>query len=158
LASLGRLALIFHVLESPFEPAVDVSVIDRVVRIVREYIVPTYRYVFDGEGSMSAFDSWIMEHIIQHADLDKITMSEIKRSARRPFDKAGIKTSWNQNEWTIGAMYLLEKMQWVARIDDGSQEGKGHAEWLINPNLKTTFKSYRDAVVKAKVERNKPTG
>lgn len=150
----GRLALIFHILESPFEPAVDVSVIDKVIRIVREYIVPTYRYVFDGEGSMSAFDSWVMEHIIQHADLDKITMSEIKRSARRPFEKAGIKTSWNQNEWTIGAMYLLEKMQWVARIDDGSQEGKGHAEWLINPNLKTTFKSYRDAVVKAKVERN----
>jgi hypothetical protein len=40
---------------------------------VREYIVPTYRYVFDGEGSMSAFDSWVMEHIIQHADLEKIT-------------------------------------------------------------------------------------
>lgn len=149
----GRLALMFHILETPFNNTVSADVVHRVIRIVREYIIPSYRYVFDGEGSMSTFDSWVMEYIIQHSDQESIEMSQIKRSARRPFEKAGVKQSWNQNEWTIGAMYLLEKMKWVARIDDGSQEQRGHAQWLINPHLKTTFKAYRDAVVRAKVDR-----
>lgn len=150
---VGRLALIFHILENPWAPAVSDDIMIRVVRIAREYIIPTYRCVFDGNSSSSAFDSWVMEHIIQHADLESITMSQITRSAVRPLEKANIKNIWQKSEWVIGAMYLLEQMRWVARSDDGSKEGRGHAEWLINPHLKTTFKQYRDAVVKAKLER-----
>lgn len=151
---VGRLALVFHILEDPWKPAISAELMKRVVRIAREYVIPAYRYVFDIEGSASAFDSWVMEYIIQHSDLERITMSELKRSARRGFEKANIKTSWQQNEWVISAMHLLDKMHWTARIDDGSKEHTGHAEWLINPHLKTTFKAYRDAVVKAKLARN----
>lgn len=151
----GRLILIFHAIETPFNPVVGPDTVERVVRIVREYVVPTYRYVFDGHGSMSAFDAWVVEHIIQHADKPRITMSDIKRSAKRPFEKAKVNQSWNQTEWVIGAMYLLEKMNWVARVDDGSGEQRGHAEWMINPHLKTTFQGYREAVVRAKMERDR---
>lgn len=150
----GRLILIFHALESPFGDVVPVGLVERVIRIVRQFIVPTYRYVFDQDGSMSAFDQWMMEYIIQYADVDRITMSELKRSARRPFEKAGIKQPWAQNEWVIASMLFLEKMGWVARVDDGSAENRGHAEWMINPHLKTTFRSYREAVVRAKLSRN----
>lgn len=151
---VGRLALVFHILENPHQTVISAELMARVIRIAREYVIPAYRYVFDGDGSASSFDSWVMEHILQHADLERITLSEVKRSARRPFERANVKTNWHQNEWTIGAMHLLEKMQWVARIDDGSKEGQGQAEWLINPHLKTTFKAYRDAVVRAKMARN----
>lgn len=151
----GRLALVFHVLESPFSPMVSAELMARVVRIIREYIIPTYRFVFDANGSMTAFDSWVVEYIIQYADTESITLSDIKRAARRQFEKAGVKQSLSQTEWVIGAMYLLEKMGWVARIDDGSQEHKAIAEWLINPHLKTTFRDYREAVVKAKLERDR---
>ena len=68
---------------------------------------------------------WMMDHIIQHADLERVTMSEINRSARRPFEKADLKTAWQKSEWTINAMYTLEKMQWVARIDDGGLDAVG---------------------------------
>lgn len=151
---VGRLALMFHILENPWVNTVSVELMERVIRIAREYIIPTYRYVFDGDGSSSAFDSWVMEYIIQHADKNSITMSDIKVSARRPFEKANTKTPWQAHEWIINAMYLLEKMNWVARSDDGSKEGKGQAAWFINPHLKTTFKAYRDAVVQAKLDRN----
>jgi hypothetical protein len=151
----GRLILIFHAIESPFNPVVGSDTVERVVRIVREYVVPTYRYVFDAEGSMSAFDAWIVEHIIQHADKPSVTMGDIKRSARRQFEKAKVMQNWHQNEWTICAMYILAEMNWVRRIDDGSKESQGHAEWLINPHLATTFQDYRAAVVKAKLQRDR---
>ena len=148
----GRLILMFHAIEAPFSPTVDVGIVERVVRILREYVVPVYRRVFDAEGSMTAFDMWVVEYVIQHADENSLTLSDLKRSARRQFEKAGlIKQNWQMNEWTIGAMYLLEKTGWVARVDDGSQESRGTAEWLINPHLKTTFREYREAVVKAKL-------
>lgn len=150
----GRLILLFHTIESPFSDTVDADIVRRVVRIVREFIVPTYRYVFDGDGSMSAFDQWVIEYIIQHADLERITLSDLKHSARRQFERAKVTSLFQQNEWTIGAMYLLEQMGWVARVDNGSQEGRGQAEWLINPHLKTTFTAYRKAVVQAKVAQD----
>lgn len=148
----GRLILVFHAIEAPFSQTVDAALVERVVRIVRHYVIPAYRYVFDTDGAMSAFDAWLVEYVIQHADLPDIKMADIKRAARRPFEKAGLKTPWAQTEWVIGGMLLLEKMGWVARIDDGSQEARGTAEWLVNPHLKTTFKEYRQAVVRAKLE------
>lgn len=149
---VGRLALIFHILENPWGATVSEDVMLRVVRITREYIIPAQRYILDGDGS-SAFDSWVMDHIIQHADLEKITMSEVIRSARRQFENANLVNAWHKAEWVMNAMHLLQEMKWVARCDDGSKESKGYAEWLINPHLKTTFKQHRDAVVKAKRDR-----
>lgn len=150
----GRIALMFHILEDPWKPTVSGDLMRRVVRIMREYVVPAQRYILDGDGSSSAFDSWVMDHILQHSDLEKITMSEIARSARRPFERANITNVWHKNEWVCNAMHLLQEMRWVHRVDDGSKEQRGHAEWLINPHLRTTFKTHRDAVVKAKKERN----
>lgn len=150
----GRLALIFHVIESPFTPLVSEDVMRRVVQIIRRFIVPTYRYVFDRDGSFSAFDAWVVEYVIQHADTSSVTMSEIKRSGRRQLEKSGARTTWQQSEYVMSAMYLLEKMGWVARIDDGSREAQGVAEWLVNPHLRVAFQAYRESVVRAKVEKN----
>lgn len=151
---VGRLALVFHILEAPWNETVTGELMDRVIRVAREYVIPVLRHVFDTDGSAATFDSWVMDYIIQHSDYASITMSKVKRAARRPLERASIKTPWQQDEWVINAMALLEKMNWVARIDDGSREGKGHAEWLISPHLKTTFAAYREAVVKAKLARH----
>jgi hypothetical protein len=151
---VGRLALIFHIIEDPHKPTVSAELMTRVVRIAREYVTPAYRHTFDSEGSSSVFDSWVMEYVVQYADKDTLSLVYIKRGARRPFERADVKTPYQQTEWVISAMYLLEKMNWVARIDDGAKENIGQAEWAINPHLKTTFKAYRDAVVRAKLARN----
>lgn len=149
----GRLILIFHAIESPFIDEVSADVVTRVVRIVREFIIPTYRYVFDSEGNMSTFDEWVMSHILQNADRDRIRMSEIKGSARRQWEILKVNTHFMQYEWIITAMDTLERMEWVKRIDDKTQESKGVAEWIINPHLKTTFEDYRKNIVAAKREQ-----
>lgn len=151
---VGRLALLFHAIENPFSNEVPASVIERAIAIVRGYVIPVYRHLYDNDDTSSTtFDTWIMEHIIHFADTAKITMSDIKKSARRPFERAGIKHPSEQSQWVINAMGLLEEKGWVARADDGSMEHRGVAEWLINPHLKDTFANYRKAVIKAKVER-----
>lgn len=151
----GRLILLFHAIETPYLPTVSADIVKRVVRIVRQFIIPTYRYLLDDDGSMSAFDSWLVDYIIQYADQPKLTMSDIKRSARRVFEKAHITHPMMQNQWVMNGMYLLEQRHWVRRADDGTQEHKGFAEWLVNPSLTTMFSEYRKAVVRAKDEAYK---
>lgn len=151
---LGRLALIFHVIESPFNPEVSASVVERCVEIIKGYVIPVYRYLYDkDDDSSSTFDLWVTEHIIHHSDLAKISLSDIKKSARRPFEAAGIKNTGEQSQWVLNAMALLENRGWVARADDGSLEHRGTAEWFINPHLQTIFADHRKAVVQAKVDR-----
>lgn len=150
---VGRLILVFHALETPYDPIVKPEMVERVVKLARQYIVPAYRYLLDEEGSMSAFDTWLMDHVIQHADKPSISMGEIKSSARRQFEKAKLTNPLAQNQWVMSGMYILEQRHWLLRTDDGSGEHKGKAEWHINPQLVKMFADYRKAVIKAKESR-----
>lgn len=158
----GRLILLFHAIEDPYKPVVSADLVKRVVRLVRTFIIPTYRYLLDEEGSMSTFDIWLVDHLIQHSNQATITMSEIKRSARRQWDKTGVHNPMMQNQWVINAMYALEVREggrgWVIRIDDGSEEQRGVASWHINPHLSTVFADYRKAVIRAKAENLRTIG
>ena len=145
----GRLILLFHAVEAPFSPMVDKSIVHRVTRIIRKFVIPMYRYLFEDETA-TEFDKWLMDHVIHHCDVGRLTLSEIKRSGRRQFDKMNITNNNQQNQMVINAMYTLEEHRWVMRTDDGSGEYKGQAEWALNPHLGDTFKDYRKAVVKAK--------
>ena len=150
---VGRLILVFHAIETPYEPSVQPELVARVVKLARQYIVPAYRYLFDEEGSMSAFDIWLTDHVIQHADKPTITMGDIRSSGRRQFEKAKLTSPLAQNQWIMSGMYMLEQRHWVARADDGEGEHKGRAEWHINPALAKMFVEYRKAVIKAKASR-----
>lgn len=143
----GRLMLLFHVIESPFSPTVSAELVRRVIRIIQSYIIPAYRYAFGEIGGVSQFEHWLVDHVIQYCDVEKLTLSEIRRSARRPLDKMD---NWKANQMVLGGMYTLEQAKWVARLDDGSKEHQGRAEWLINPALKQMFREYREKVIKAK--------
>ena len=143
---VGRLALVWHVIETPFSVTVSADLMRRVVAFVKSYVIPAYRYAF-GDNSDNSFDQWIIEHIIQHSDKPTLTLSEIKRSARR---RIGDKQIWLQDQIVLSAMKPLEDGQWVIRMDDGSKERLHIAEWAINPGLKTMFADYRKEVVAAK--------
>jgi len=151
----GRLALVFHVIENPYADAVYGDVMERVIRIIKGYVIPAYRHLYDtNESSAASFDLWVTEYIIHHADKAKMTMSDIKQGARRHFEKAKIKHTMEQSQWVMNAMHTLQDWGWVARCDDGSMEHRGHVEWLINPHLITMFADYRNAVIAAKKERD----
>lgn len=145
----GRLILLFHVIEHPFSPTVDAEIVRRVVQVIRGYVVPAYRYTLGELSGLDTMEVWLTDHIIQHADKQLITLSEIYRSSRRLNEGLSI---WNAKQKVMLGMDSLERAHWVKRSDDQKEAGK--AEWLINPALKTMFADHRKAVIQAKQRVN----
>lgn len=143
----GRLILLFHVIENPFSPVVDVNLVHKVVDLVRTYLIPAYRYALGEVGGVDSYDQWVADWIIQHYDQQSVTLSDIKRGARRPLEGKNI---WLQDQMTLNAMHNLELAGWVIRTDDGTGEHKHHAHWSINPDLGARFADYRKKVILAK--------
>ena len=143
----GRLILMFHIIESPFNLTVDVHIVNRVIELIKSYIIPAYRYALGEVAGVDTFDQWVADHMIHHFDKGQITLSELKRSARRSLDG---KTIWTQDQMVLSAMSTLEQAGWVIRLDDGSKEHQHHAEWAINPSLGEQFKDHRKKVIAAR--------
>ena len=146
----GRVALVWHVIESPYSIEVSEALMERVIRFMRGYVIPAQKYVFDGELSDSqSLGQWVMDYVIQYAEEPSLTMAQIRRSARRHFERVKM-SPWSEIQSVLLAMQPLEDARWVARMDDGEQEYKGVAQWAINPSLAQTFKSHRFEVLEAK--------
>ena len=145
--TVGRLALVWHIIENPFSPTVSAATMDKAVGFVKSYIIPAYRYAFSDTDGNGLFDEWLIEWIIQHADISTVSLSQIKRAARRRME--GL-TVWSQDQLIIGAMESLEAAGWVLRIDDRRGELVHRAEWAIDPRIATVFEDYRKKVVAAK--------
>lgn len=144
----GRIALVWHCIESPYTMEVSGALMARVIQFVKGYIVPALRYCWDGELTESdSLDRWVAEHILYNADETQLSLSQIRRSARRRVEKYNTQTA---NQMVIGAMEILEQAKWVARVDDKSEEGRGVALWVINPALKDMFATRRSAIMDAK--------
>lgn len=144
----GRVALVWHCIESPYTTEVSAALMERVLRFVRSYLIPVLRHIHDGEmAGVDSFDKWVAEYIVQYADQQTVTMVQIKRSARRWMEKVN---PWTGQQMIIGAMQVLEDVKWVARMDDGAMEHRGTAQWAINPALMSTFEDHRRAVIEAK--------
>jgi hypothetical protein len=110
-------------------------------------VIPAFRYSLGEVGGVNSFDSWVADYVIQHCDKPTLTLSEIKRSARRPLE--GV-TPWAADQMVINAMHQLENVGWVIRMDDGSRETQHIAQWGINPQLIVQFKDHRRRVLEAK--------
>ena len=145
--TVGRIALLFHIIESPFAPQVSGSTMSNAITFAKSYILPAFRYALGEVVGTETFDVWMGTYIIHHSDKEMITLSEIKRAARRQLKG---KVPWMQEQMIYTAMSHLENSQWVARIDDGDDEYRHKAQWYINPQLKDMFKGYRDEVIAAK--------
>jgi hypothetical protein len=143
----GRLALMFHVMENPFNPLVDVKIVQRVIALIKSYIIPAFRYALGELSGVDIFDQWVADHIIHHFDKGHITLSELKRSARRQLEG---KSAWIQDQMILGAMQMLEQSGWVIRMDDGNKEHLHIAEWVINPALGEKFAEHRKRVILVK--------
>ena len=144
----GRLILMFHVIESPFNPVVSVDVVHRVVSLVRGYIIPAYRYALGEVGGVitDTFDQWVIDYIVQiSGDVQTIDLRSLKRSARRPLEG---KTDWQKDQAIMDAMLIVEQSGWAVQIE--SELHKKKVTWAINPTLPEMFKDYRQTVIKAK--------
>jgi hypothetical protein len=150
---VGRMALVWHCIETPYDTEVSETLMDRVIAFVRGYVIPAQRYVFDGEsGKNKSMVQWMKDYVMTHCDEPVVTLAQVRRSARRVLDKLG-GTPWAETQLIMIAMVPLEDARWVARMDDGTQEHRGMAQWAVNPLVLTRFKGYRASVLDAQARR-----
>jgi hypothetical protein len=144
----GRLILLFHIIEAPFSKEVSAGIVQRVISLIRGYVIPAYRYAL-GEvgGAMSnTFEHWMIDYIVQiSGEVKTVELRSLKRSARRPLEG---KTDWQKDQMVMEAMYILEQSGWVIQIENEYQ--RKNVSWAINDSLPTLFKDYRNQVIKAK--------
>jgi hypothetical protein len=145
---VGRLVLMFHIIEAPFVPYVQADIVHRVVSLVRGYVIPAYRYALGELGGTITddFDQWMIDYIIQiSSDTQTVTLRDLKKSARRQLDN---RTDWQKEQAVMDAMLTLENAGWAIQIEN--ELNKKRVTWAINPSLSTMFKDYRANVIKAK--------
>lgn len=140
---VGRISLVWHVMHEPFATTISGGTMRAAVEVVRSYVIPSLRHIYESE--VGGFDQWCADYVIQYADHTEITMSMIRRSARRQIEGM---SHWNQVDRILTSMYPLEKAGWVARVDGGEQ--KDGAKWAVNQELKTMFADHRKGTIEAK--------
>jgi len=145
--TLGRLAFMFHLIENPFCPYVSADTMARAIAVVKDYVVPAFRYTLGDTGALSPFERWLSDWWIQHSHEQQIPLHQIRRSARRPLEGM---SQWQQEQAIIGGMQNLEAAGWAARLDDGTQEHQHRAIWVMNPTLISAFKEHRERIIRAK--------
>ena len=65
----GRIALVWHCIESPYTMEVSEALMARAIQFVKSYVVPALSYAWDGELTESdSLDRWVAEHILYNAD------------------------------------------------------------------------------------------
>lgn len=143
----GRLILLWHVIEAPFSPEVSAALVERVVWTVKTYLIQSLRYTLGEDVGADAFTTWVRDYLIQHYDVQTVTLSEIKRSARSQLEKIPI---WEADRMVFDAMRTMEAHGWVARLDDGTRERQHVAEWSINPAIGSQYAEHRAEVIAAK--------
>ena len=148
--SCARMALVWHAIESPWNPEVSEGLMVRVIEFMRSTVMLTLRHVLDVSLAEGTFDAWLRDHILAWSDQATITMPEIKRSGLQRLNTLG---RWDTETQIMDAMSDLERVKWVARMDDGSRGST--VTWAINPALAIQFAEHRDAVIRARQERQR---
>lgn len=144
--TLGRLALIMHVLDSPFSQQVSGSVMRNAIQFVCSYIVPSLKHVYGDLGGTDAFDRWMADWVLQHSDAPVITLQKIYNSSRRQLVNI---PKWQAEQKIMIAMVALEQVGWVIRLDD-SHAHKGDVMWAVSPVLISQFRDHRQNVIDTK--------
>ncbi len=142
----GRIALVFHLLSDPFNPEVSSETMARACAVTQSYIVPALAYVYMEIADLdsTAFYQWIMRHIVYQAGhVATISLSDIRRSARRQIAKVG-----------AGKVDLMirDGMDWLATrgyVSLLSDKGR-IVTWAINPKIANREDKYRQGIVEAK--------
>ena len=149
--TVGRLALVWHVMDAPFSIEVSGDLMRRVIRFAKGYVVPAYRYAFAGStGERATFQEWLGDYIALRVEKVTLTMSDIKNAYSKNWVNMNV---WAQDQLILASMVMFEEAGWVKRTDDRTQEFRHIAEWAINPAILTEFNDHRTQVRKATARR-----
>lgn len=146
----GRLIFIFHLLTDPANPIVSVEVTESALDFMTRYIMPSLDYccheiLGDREDSIS---KWIALHVLQNCHEEQLTLSQIKRSARRQVE--GL-TEYQVIAIIREEMGELQRIGWVRLTEDKGR----NITWAINPDLHATFGHLREEYTRVRTESTK---
>ena len=99
----GRVALVWHCIETPYSMQVSGALMTRVIKFVKDYVIPTLRYVHQPESGDS-FDKWLADHVIFHCDIVSHTLADLKHSSRVQLKHLN---TWQQDQAIIGGFAKL---------------------------------------------------
>jgi hypothetical protein len=146
----GRLILIFHMIEDPYSVEVKPQIVERVVQIVKSFIVPSLRYAFSEIGGISSFETWLNDFVMHYSHREVIEMSLIKKRAWRILDDIN---PHHHDQLIMDHMAMLEASDWVVRVDEVSNRRKGSAQWIVSSRIAEKHKDRRIEVMNAKQRR-----
>lgn len=140
----GRLMLLYHLIEDPFNPFVSESTAIQAINLTRDYLIPSARYIYGEIAGIDAgsIDQWVLDHIISY-DQSTITLSDIKRSAKRKIEGIDPRKA---DAMILDAMAILEEAGWAVMLEQTHKSTK----WAINPIVQTIDKAYKQEVLQAK--------
>lgn len=144
--TLGRLMFIMHLLTDPHNLEVAQDTADRAIRLVKDYFIPTMRYIYGGiEGiDVGSLDQWILDHVLYIASVQQVvSLSELRRSAKRQI--AGM-TPQRADLMISDAMAVLEAHGWATLLDANAKTVK----WAINRSIVESDRAYRQTVIDAR--------
>ena len=140
--TLGRLALVFHVMESPFNIQVSEDTMARAAEFMTNYVVPSLYYTMGQLGGSCELEKWVTEHVMQRSDQGVVTLADMR--SRLAGNNIGKDVPpWKLEHHILTAMYTIENSGWAIRVDEGK-----HTQWAIAP-LHKRFPEYRAAVIDA---------
>lgn len=143
--TLGRLALIMHVLDAPFSQQVGADTMRNAIKFVCSYIVPSLKHVYSEMVEEDMFEKWMAEHILQHSDQPMMSMTQLTHGSRH---QLGGLPKWQAEQKITIAMITMEQVGWVIKLDTGSRSDE--AVWAVSPALADQFNNHRRNVIDAK--------
>lgn len=142
---VGRIALVFHLIETDFTPSVSVDTMQRAIAFVKDYVIPSYNFTYSEIGGAKEyiFSIWLTNYIIKKSTkVIILTLSEIKRAGYRQFNQMQINDNFKKDALVRDEMALIESYGWVVPV------GVKDAKWQIREELTHQFHVYRKKIIK----------
>lgn len=142
----GRLMLVFHTMQSPFQTTVTENTAMRVIDFIRTYVIPALRFLLNGAADQDeSFEEWIINHIVQlSGEVQTVTLRDLKRSSKnriKTLTKKGMYSNYEVDVAIRDAMYGLEQCGYVILVDEDAR--RNSYTWSVNPHIATMFHDYR---------------
>jgi hypothetical protein len=135
-AFIARIALAFHLLESPYIGEVSADTMLKAIQFHKSFIIPGQEMVYCEDGGKHAqLERWLVDYVVSHSDKQKLTLTDMKKAVRRvaKFDWFDTMTSFQSSEFLSECMMTIEGLGWVVREDQPTGNNKSATCWYVNP-------------------------
>lgn len=139
---VGRLALVFHLVNSPHEGEIPEDTMNRAIEFAKNFIIPSYRHTYGVAviGNDTEIDLWTVKYIINRAGVkETVSIRDLKRACKAKMHKLEIDRDELKTTLLKEAMIALERHNWVTRVTDSSKT----TIWKINSKLGKELTNYK---------------